>query len=389
MTTAHLRRPTITVSWLNGLTDTAFTRVLEARCDWGVDVAISSASFVVPEEVDLHGATYFSYVTITLDGGGSPPTWKGFITGFDFDYYPRGITVRCSGALILAQLQEGPTYTAGAGTAGTGTGHDTIGGTLLVPDDLSGTDDGAMVLFLLNTASAGTFAGSIGTTGRTLGTFTTAPFRWAERESALSAIQRVDQMSAQLSGGNWLLYRTYDTYGGSIDRLLIDTVPGGSPALTFTEEVDIFAGRGGTDILQSKNRVTVSGYDAGRGAGAVNYTVEIANAYLTAASFITLSVDNPMIEVQTEADVVGTIGISCEGVANALIRQWRRTQERATFTTPLDVAPALGATIAIATPSTNPERLGSVGNYWLQHVARSIGADGTFGVELTIVRGAS
>jgi hypothetical protein len=343
----------------------------------------------VPEEVDLAGATYFSYVTITLDGGGSPPTWKGFITGFDFAYYPRGITVHCSGALILAQLQEGPTYTAGAGTAGTGTGHDTIGGTLLVPANLSGTDDASIVNFLLSEASAATFLGSLGGTGRTLGTFTTAPFRWAERESALSAIQRVDQMSAQLSGGNWLLYRTYDTYGGSIDRLLIDTVPLGSPVLTFTEGVDIFAGRGGKDILQSKNRVTVSGYDAGKGAGAVNYTVEIANAYLTAASFITLSVDNPMIEVQSEADVVGTTGISCEGVANALIRQWRRTQERAIFTTPLDVAPALGDTIAITTPSTTPERLGTVGDYWVQHVARSIGPDGTFGVELTIVRGAS
>jgi hypothetical protein len=76
-------------------------------------------------------------------------------------------------------------------------------------------------------------------------------------------------------------------------------------------------------------------------------------------------------------------------VANALIRQWRRTQERAIFTTPLDVAPALGDTIAITTPSTTPERLGTVGDYWVQHVARSIGPDGTFGVELTIVRGAS
>jgi hypothetical protein len=370
------------VSWFDTV-DVPITRVLEARTTWGLDISTAEATFSVPEVTDLQGATYFSYVTITLDGGGTPPEWKGFITSIEFDVYPRTVTVHCHGPLILAQLQEMPAYTAGAGTA-----PDAIGGYLLVPADLSGTTDTDIVLDVLTKCSADTFASLLGT-ARVLGTFSTAPFRWSEGENALSVIQRVDEISAKLSGGVWQFYRTYDDYGGTIRRKLIDTVPGGSPALTFTEGVDIYSGRGQKDILQSKNRVIVTGLDKGGGAGAVNYTVQVANTYLTAETYITLQLSNAMLEVQSEADVVSGKGLSCEGAANALIRQWSPTQERATFTTPLDVAPALGATIAITTPSTTPERLGSVGDYWVQNVARSVGQDGAFGVDLTIVRGAS
>lgn len=381
----HLRTPSITATWYDagGGGDVAFTRVLEARTTWGLDLATAEATFSVPEVTDLHGATYFSFVTITLDGGGTPPEWKGFITSIEFDVYPRTVTVHCHGPLILAQLQEMPAYTAGAGTA-----PDAIGGYLLAPADLSGTTDAAIVLDVLTKCSADTFASLLGST-RLLGTFSTAPFRWSEGENGLSVIGRVDEMSAQPSGGVWLLYRTYDDYGGTIRRKLIDTVPLGIPALTFTEGVDIYSGRGQKDILQSRNRVIVTGLDKGDGAGAVNYTVQVSNAFLTAETYITLQLSSPMIEVQSEADVVAGKGRSCEGVANALIRQWSPTQERATFTTPRDVSPALGATIAITTPSTTPERLGSVGDYWVQGVERSIGGDGTFGVGLTIVRGAS
>jgi hypothetical protein len=384
--TVAVRTPTITASWLSGTTTVAFTRVLEARTTWGLDLAVSEASFSVPEIADLHGATYFSYVSITLHGGAvSPPTWKGFITSIEYTLYPRTVTVHCHGPLILAQLQEMPTYSAGAGTGSTGTGHDTIGGYLLVPADLSVTDDATIVNFVLSECSADTFLGSLGGTTRVLGTFSTAPFRWSEGETALSVIQRIDEMSAQLSGGVWKLYRTYDDYGGSINRLPIDTVPSGSPALTFTEGVDISAGQDQKDILASKNRIVVTGLDRGDGTGAVNYTVIMSNAFLTQESHLTLQLSNPMLEVQREADVVSNKGLSCEGVANALIRQWSPTQERVTLTTPLDVAPPLGGNVAIAAPV----RFGTTLDHWVQRVERSIGQDGTFGVDLTIVRGAS
>src|SRR3954452_25078945 len=107
--TVAVRTPTITASWLSGTTTVAFTRVLEARTTWGLDLAVSEASFSVPEIADLHGATYFSYVSITLHGGAvSPPTWKGFITSIEYTLYPRTVTVHCHGPLILAQLQEMP-----------------------------------------------------------------------------------------------------------------------------------------------------------------------------------------------------------------------------------------------------------------------------------------
>jgi hypothetical protein len=383
----HLRTSVITVTWFD-TTEVPITRVLEARTTWGLDIAIAEASFVVPTISDLAGATYFSFVTITLDGGGGgPPNWKGFITSFDFSYYPQGITVHCRGPLILAQLQEGPPYAAGAGTASTsGTGFDAQGGYLLVPADLSGITDEAMVLDVLSKCSADTFA-TVSGTSRLFGTIATTPFRWAPQESALSVIQRIDEVSADVP----YQYRTYDAANGSIRRAPLDLNPATpTPDWTFTEGVDIFSGQGQKDILASKNRVSVMGYDPGAGTGPANYTVQVSNAFLTAATYITLQLDNPMIEVQTEADVVGgNQGMSCEAVANALLHIWSVTQERATFTTPLDVDLGLGDIIAITTPSTTPERLGTVGDYVVQGVARSIGQDGTFSVDLTIVRGAS
>jgi hypothetical protein len=210
----------------------------------------------------------------------------------------------------------------------------------------------------------------------------------------LSVIQRLDEACAWQPGGvgNWLQYRTYDDVGGVVSRTAIDPVPTVSPTTTFIEGVDIWRGSSTHDILAKKNKVTVTGYDAGTGSGAVNYTVIDSRGVLPTDT--ALQVSNPMIECQTEADPIArgggfSNGLSCEGVVNALIYAWNRKQEKITFTTPEDVDVAVGDTIAIATPSGFPERLGIVGDCWVQRVERDIADDGTLSVLLTVLRGAA
>ena len=381
--TAIVRHPTVTITWLDTGGPVTITRVLAAHTALGLDISVGEASFTLPEIGDLHGATYFSLVTITISAGGTTQLWEGIITDLGFAYYPREVTVTCKGLLALADLTDMKDATPGAGTA------TPTGGLLLVPTSGAGLEDESIILNVL--AACGiTSPVSISGTAQKLGRVAPQSFIWSDQESGLSVIQRLDEVCAFQSGGvgPWLGFRTYDDVGGLVRRSLIDTIPGGTPAYIFSEGVDIFVGSGQKSIIQAKNKISVTGYDAGNGGGPVNYTLAVGNSQIpTPPQYIALRMANPMIERQTQADS-GT-GISCEAVANRLLRSWNVTQERSTFTTPLDVPVAVGSTIAIATPSTVPERLGVVGGMWVQKVERDISTDGAFSMILTVVRGAS
>ncbi len=376
--TTHVRTPAVTV--------TGQTKVLRAHTAFGLDLAVSEASYTIASvDYAADAPALFSAVTIQIGAHG---TWDGYVTEVDTTYYPGELTVQCRGPLIKAQLTTMQDYASTTSVTGQG-------GKLMVPNDLSGVGDGTIIANILGTLGiTSSVSPGIQGTNRFLGTIALTPFIWAEGESALSFMQRLDEACAWQPGGvgNWLQYRTYDDVGGVVSRAPIDPVPTGSPSLTFTEGVDIWRGTSGHDILTKKNKVTVTGFDTGGGSGAVNYTLLGSAGVLPTDT--ALQVSNPMIECQTETDPVARgggfyNGLSCEALVNALIYAWNRKQEKITFTTPEDVDVSVGDTIAIATPSTLPERLGIVGDCWVQRVERDIADDGTFSLNLTVLKGAA
>lgn len=364
----YLRTPTVAAT-AGGVITAAHTAV-------GMDLGISEASYTVATAGGTaYDPGFLAPVTLTIAG----QDWVGYVTQVEPGYYPGTVVAHCRGPLILAQLTTMNAYASGGSTTG-------VGGKLLVPADGSGAHDEDIIAALL--ANCGITASGGSGSGRLLGTIAPQQFRWAEGESGLSVIQRLDECCVAEDGGKWLFLRTYDTPSGTVVRTTIDPAPA-TATYDFTEGVDIWRGSGAADILQTKNKAVVTGYDGGGGNGAINYTLTESNIYLPSGVDVAVQVSSSMIEVQTEADVVGSNGLSCEGVVNALLYAWNRTQRRATFTTPLNAAVQVGDTINIITPSTTPERLGMVSAAWVQRVERDIAEDGALSVILTVIQGAN
>lgn len=377
-----VRQPTISCAWGTtmrtslpvGLADpTTITNVLAAHTSVGVDSAVADASFVVPTLGDLHGAAAWHIVSLQLSaGGGTPVPWCGYITDIDQGLYPRAVAVTCKGFLIRAEMQA----------------NRTPGGLLPLAPLPGGNQDDLLVNVILGQCGLvmPPLSLQINGCGRTFGTVAREPFRWAEGETGLSYIQRLDEVSFQAFSGSWMAYRTFDDVGGYIKRTPIDAVPGVSAAATFTEGVDIFTGSGQQSVLPIRNQVNATGFDPGDGTGAVQYSAAVASSYIpTPPQYVTLQLSNPMIERATEASA--GLGMSAEAVCNGLLYQWNRLQKRVAFTTPRDDHLGVAATIAVATPGGSADRLGMVGTFWLQHIDRDIDARGTFTQSLVAIAG--
>jgi hypothetical protein len=384
--TVHARTSSVTITY--GPTagaQTTITRVLQARTVVGLDIAVSEATFSVPTTTDLHGATYWSIVSITLSAGGGGRLWMGYIVEFDYTLYPREIGVICKGFLVRAQLMQMQDYAAGGGTAGT-----TLGGKDMTAAGAGAFDNG-IVVALLN--ASGLFDGGanpphllIAGAGVLCGTIAGKSFLWAEGQSALDYIAALDAISVNNLSGTWSGYRTYDEAAGTISRGPIVAIPAGTAAWTFTEGVDIFSGDTTQQILDAKNKIIVTGYDAGLGTGAVNYTIAVANSHIpTPPQYITEQINSPLIERQLSADPGN--GFACEDVANFQITQWNRTQVKVTFATPRDDTILLSDTIGVSAAGGGVGRLGVAGNFWVKRLECAIDPDGAFTQRITALTG--
>lgn len=370
VTTVHWRTPVITVT----VGGSAVTGVMTAHTAFGTDIAVGEASFTLPS---ASGISLLDEVSIALSAGGTAPLpWRGFVVSVNPSFYPVGVTVVCKGYLIKAQMTEMEKPAAGHGTS------PPPGGRLMAPADLSGETDIDMITNVLGfcgLADSGTMHLPTESCGRLFGTVTYTPFIWADQESGLSFIQRLDEICFFLFPpitGDWFAFRTFDGPDGTITRTHINMVPGASsPWTAFTEGIDIFDTPGQRDTLTSKNKVVVVGYDRGDGSGAVNYTIS--------TGVPAIHISNPMIEWQSEADISpsGDDGMSCEAVANGILSQWDFPQEKYTLASPREDDIKVGDTIRIISA-----RIGGGGYYWVQNVARSVDDSG-FTLSLTVVKG--
>jgi hypothetical protein len=195
-----------------------------------------------------------------------------------------------------------------------------------------GTDEAIVteVLDRMGITNVGTIEG----TGIVRGTLNPGAFTWNRGVAALAYLRGLDQGS--------LGYRLVEE-GEDISRRFLSRRPEVSSDKTFTEGVDIFAGARTTKTdLNRYHAWSVSGYDAGEGAGPVTSTFPDPPGTTAVRTF-----QSNMIERALEADA-GT-GLSAEAVREYL--QDEEDHERVlvrSLATPRDEEVTIGETHLIA-----------------------------------------
>lgn len=319
------------------------TNRLSASWTLGYDLRIGEATIVVPFSPPW--SKYYSYIVI--EAGANQATsavrWSGFIVEFDSTSYPGAVALICRGPLYFADLDQ---CDAAAGIDLSAAG--------------AGQTDQAIVAFLLFEAGLAAYHGTLGGTGKTLGTLAKDQYLWPLGQSALAMIDAIDQIS--------LGYRTFETTGGSIIRTQITANPGTTPAATFTDGVDILAeSTNQQSVMSIKNAVAITGYNDPATGAQFSYNLQQANPYIINGVRVE-SLSSPLIESST----TGGTGVSCQEVAEWLLPEVNRGLDTLSLATPRDDNVGPGSTIAV----NDLQRLGLNQNLWVQRVQGSFDASG-------------
>lgn len=343
--TAHVRTPYCQVL----IDDQPVTNVLSASGSLDYGQRIGQATISVPFTPAWAG--FRSKVEIRVGGDISTAVvrFAGFILRFSAHASPMTTDIVCKGWLYFAttDMNNDP---AGIDLSGAGAGQ----------------TDQAIVAFLLHEAGLDAFVGSLGGTGKTLGTVATDQYRWAFGQSALDCIDQFDTVC--------LGYRTFETFGGTIIRTQITAAPGATAAATFTEGVDMEAESTSDATIENiKNQVQVTGYTDNTGAQ-FNYTLFQANPNIPDGAD-TQQLSSPLLESSN----TGGAGLSCQEVAEYLLPVVNRGLETVLCQTPRDDVIGPGMTIAIDAVG----RLGVRQNLWVQGMAWNYTDKGSFFQQLT------
>lgn len=212
--------------------------------------------------------------------------------------------------------------------------------------DADGVTDEAMIRYLLTVSGVTFTEGDIQGTGRLFGTQDvsptdaagnpTGPFIWPAGVSAMTMIERIDQVSVHSDGER--AFRTVESLTGRPYRVPTGGRPRGAfDVPQFTEGVDVKSATGGASILDLGNYAIVQGY-APPGGIPVFSTLSAANQfqsgdrhYLAQDGEVTL----PMIEFETEDEADGR-GMSTELYARFLMSQINRVPKHVSMVTPRD-----------------------------------------------------
>lgn len=239
-----------------------------------------------------------------------------------------------------------------------------------------GVSDQDMVRFFLDASGVQYDAGQIGGTGRLFGLqsfkfdqtgLPVGPFTWLARDTALSRIEAIDEVSIHESGE--MTYRTVESLGGIISRFPTGGRPRGAfDVPQFTQGVDIFradSDEGGT--LELGNYAIVTGFDDGVGLGPQVTVLASSNDYQGSAlihAYGSGELSSPMLEYAFENsdvpppasgyDIVARgRGMSTELAAEYVHAQVNRLTKRLSMTTPRDDYVGPGQTHGVLLPSLN------------------------------------
>jgi hypothetical protein len=250
----------------------------------------------------------------------------------------------------------------------------------VIGTDFSNNGQGAidqdMVRFFLDASGVEYDAGQIGGTGRLFGTqsfrfdqtgLPTGPFTWLARDTALSRIEAIDEVSIHSSGE--MAFRTVESLGGIIYRFPTGGRPRGAfDVPQFTQGVDIFradSDEGGT--LDLGNYAIVQGFDDGAGLGPQVSVLASSNDYQGSAlihAYGSGEMSNPMIEFSFENsdapqpasgyDIVARgRGMSAELASRYVVTQVNRLTKHLSMSTPRDDYVGPGQTHGVLLPKIN------------------------------------
>lgn len=381
----YVRKPQLIVSILTKASSYSHTwgiSPISASTQVGFDQQLRQATVTVRGNADLPKLGDKITISMGDDVGSTVVRFYGYVAEFDYTLYPISIGVICTGP-----LQKALTYQQPAGN-GVSLCSSPIGAANFT--DNTGQTDTAIVNYILQTCgcpysstTVDGFTASISGLGRTYGTVATKQTRWNEGETALAAIQKIDQVS--------LGYRTYET-ANSIKRSLISTVPSGNALVTFTEGVDILEGSSSLSILNSYYQVLISGFNSNKHNGSNIIWKEVTQSNTSNIPWATNAhLSNSLIEFINTADITGSVGVACQEVGTWLLGEYNRVIYRATFTVLTDPVAASTGTLGLEPGNviqlTSPNRLGINTTMWVQNVTTTIDERGAFSQKIVALVG--
>ncbi len=328
--------------WVDGILLPIYLDVTMTR---GLDTAMATAEISVPHPLPDY-VKYWSKIQIVAGTGAADPEngvkgmttrFTGFVTSFSYQLWPPARVIHCQDVLVIASQ----TYT---------------------PEemDLHGLTDQQAVQQVLSGCgyNENTWQGVTDDsgTGTILADIEEAQLFWELGETALAAIQKIDEVS--------LGWRTYATAGGAIVRTLVDTNPNkATPMWSFGEGVDILDGSLETETIDPAQEITVEGFD-GTATSSTNPADDpfnwMNNSYWIRFLFL-----------QTVARGSGTI--NPQDIAAYILSQVSKRILKVTFTTHLDLLFQAQEVVGITS-----EKLEIDQQFWVQSVQLHCAADGSF-----------
>lgn len=378
--------------------------ILSASCDYGYDIHVATAKVTFRGAQASGGAPFavqgFNYWdTVSLSMGvtytyGTPPgtpagtvvRFRGLVTGFSYTMYPGTIVMECRGFLVLADEYENTNGPTGTNTYG-GTN---ICGTGLIdaPASITASTTDCIVKQVLTqcgcTSGYWQQSGSdyvIQGVGNVLGTLAQQDYLWAQDESGLAYLERIEEIAEG--------FRTYDQLGGYVTRTQVDTIipmSPSSPYAPFTEGVDILIGSSPRSVIPVKNRIVVQGWTPPNGI-TLGLSVQASSTYVPGGSgnYVPEDLTSRLLECNLDGDIGSGVGISCHAAGTWLLGQLNQLQVKLDLTTYRDDLIYPGTLIELTSLD-----LDLVSAYlWIQHVHVEVAEDGAFSQKLTCLRGAA
>lgn len=375
-----------------------------ASCSFGFDQRYAEATVrrtgggAIPisywDEVELRMGT--------TPGEGAGLRFKGFVIPVANALYPIEGTLQCRGYLYRAAWVK----------------NQDVGGTRMA-DLATGTADEVQVQAILDACAVPYTATNIAGTGKPLGLHSIDtdqplapnPFVWGEGQAGLDYLEQLDQVSVPDAATG--AYRTFESLGGEVFRILVVTAPDAAADFTFTEGVDVLDASITRDPTGAANRVTVSG-----GPDPANATLtpgdptDVNVAFTATARYtatnpfapylpaglpvapgtgtpgypvVATSFSSPMLEKSLRSDPhVAEDVLSCQSVAEYLLGESNAVIDTLEFSTPRDDLLGPGQTVHLHSP-----RLGltdETRHYWLQHLDVELDERGAFTQRLRLLR---
>lgn len=335
--------------------------VLSAQGEAGFQLRVSQGRVVLatlPTWID-----YWSPIQIDLGtaAGTVATRFAGYVVDFNYELFPRAVTLECRGSLYKAQLVP-PQLDAAA------------------PDDaafpgiaLAGLTDDQQVRSVLDGSGMGGdyTPGDIGGMAYLLGTATSldakgaqSVFVWKRQQPGLDYIQALDEASYG--------FRTFQDLDGRVRRQRVEGRPSlNAAALTFGEGTDLYRASATHSTSAAANRAVVLGFDNGTGAVRGEATAGHPHPPL-GVQWVSTYFRSPLIEKARASDPGD--GLSAEGKAAQLVADRNHVLLTTEHVTPRDDVVSPGDTVGIL----SDDRLQIYQNQWVQYVAARVGADGGF-----------